>query len=109
MENHPGNIHAIPPLFWLRKASRGDAESLGGYPIPTIQIVSSAWNRHIMTWMVKFSQRVKNERNLLVMEMQSEQNAVTTMQDFPIHLRPFPRRENFHLYSLMFGVSQNSF
>jgi hypothetical protein len=40
--------------------------------------------------MVKFSQRVKNERNLLVMEMQSEQNAVTTMQDFPIHLRPIP-------------------
>ena len=103
---------AIPPLIWLRKASRGDAESLGGNLISTIQIVSSARNRPVGpvgTWMVKFSQRVKNERNLLVMEMQSEQNAATTMQDFPIHLRPFPRRENFHLYSLMFSVSQNSF
>ena len=26
MENHPGNIHAIPTLFWPREASRCDAD-----------------------------------------------------------------------------------
>jgi hypothetical protein len=45
---------AIPPLIWLRKASRGDAESLGGNLISTIQIVSSAWNRPVVTRIVKF-------------------------------------------------------